>query len=267
MSGQYHPKVIIITTYMYENILENLGLSPNEAKIYESLLDIGRASVSAISKKSNIHRRNVYDAINRLLEKGLIFQIFQKGENNYEAVNPDKLSEILQEKQDQLADILPGLRNAYKKQPSEEMAFIYKGVEGYKNYMRDLVRVGKPVYFLGAKALWFTPLVSVSFLNNFKKEMERKKVNYFTIFDHRVNDKMPEAIAKVGGEYRILPKEYSTPGVCDIFGDYVVTFNSVDVGNFSKDVTIFVMKNKELAENFRVWFKFIWDNLKKDEKD
>jgi len=247
---------------MYENTLEILGLSPNEAKVYETLLSLGKSSVSQISNKTNIHRRNIYDTLNRLMEKGLVFQIFQKSENIYEAVDPDKLLELIGEKEQKLRKILPDLQRTYKKNPSEEIAYIYKGIEGFKNYMRDLVRVGKTTYFIGAKALWFTPDVPEYFLSNFKKEMARKKVSYYTIFDHKVKEKMPEYISQVGGKYKIFPKEYSTPGVCDIFGDYVVTFNSVDVGNFGEDGTIFVMKNAKLAENFRIWFKFMWDNLK-----
>lgn len=255
--NKHHNKFI----NMYEKTLESLGLSPNEAKIYESLVHLGRSSVSKISQKANIHRRNVYDAINRLLEKGLIFQIFQGSENLYQAVNPEKLSELVDEKRLELQKIMPELQNVYKKNPEDEMAFIYKGIEGYKNYMRDLVRVGETTYFLGAKALWFTPSIPKHFLTDFQKEMKRKKVEYFTIFDHIVTEKKPEAIPEVGGNYKIFPKKYSTPGVCDIFGDYVVTFNSVDVGNFGEDGTVFVMKNKRLAENFRTWFQFIWDNL------
>lgn len=247
---------------MYENTLELIGLSPNEAKIYETLIILGKSSVSQIANKGNIHRRNVYDTLNRLLEKGLVFQIFQKSENIYEAVDPDKLLELIGEKEQKLQHILPEMKKLYQKNPSEEIAFIYKGVEGFKNYMRDLVRVGQTTYFIGAKALWFTPNVPVYFLNNFKKEMARKKVKYYTIFDHQVTIKMPSAISEVGGEYRVFPEKYSTPGVCDIFGDYVVTFNSVGVGNFGENGTIFVMKNKKLAENFRVWFQFMWDNLK-----
>ncbi|MDD4332576.1 MAG: helix-turn-helix domain-containing protein [Patescibacteria group bacterium] len=246
---------------MYEKTLESLGLSPNEAKIYESLIDLGKAPVSKIAVKSNTHRRNVYDALARLLEKGLVFQIFQKGEHIYEAVNPDKLSELLQEKRKQLDLIMPGLKNLYQKQFTEETAFIYKGVEGFKNYMRDMARVGKTVYFIGAKALWFTPNVPEHFLTNFQKSMAKNKVKYYTIFDPRVKKQMPDALAKVGGEYRIFPEKYASPGVCDIFGDYVVTFNSVDVGNFGDSGTIFVMKNKKLAENFRLWFQFMWDHL------
>ena len=63
----------------------------------------------------------------------------------------------------------------------------------------------------------------------------------------------------VGGEYKILPAKYATPGVTDIFGDYVVTFTSLDIGNFGEDGSIFVMINSELAETYRTWFQLIWD--------
>ena len=45
----------------------------------------------------------------------------------------------------------------------------------------------------------------------------------------------------------------------DIFGDYVVTFTSTDIGNFGEDGTIFVMINKELADTYRTWFEMVWD--------
>jgi len=51
-------------------------MSKNEAKIYETILEIGECSVSEIAKKSGIHRRNIYDTLARLSEKGIVFQIF-----------------------------------------------------------------------------------------------------------------------------------------------------------------------------------------------
>ena len=63
-----------------ENLIyQSLGISPNEAKIYESLVESGEAGVSDISVSAKIHRRNAYDAIYRLIDKGLIFEILSKG--------------------------------------------------------------------------------------------------------------------------------------------------------------------------------------------
>jgi len=245
---------------MYADTFESLGLSPNEAKIYETLLYAGEAGVSEISVKSKVHRRNVYDALSRLVEKGLVFTIFQKGENRYQSVTPDKLMEILREKERQLNDILPNLRKIYEEDEPIETAFIYKGLEGFKNYMRDLVRVSQDTYFLGAKALWFSPGIDKSFLKEFIRVSKEKKLKYYTIYDPRVPEKTPQALKEVGGAYRVLPKAYKTPGVLDIFGDYVVTFTSVDIANFGEDGTIFVMRNPELAESYRTWFQFIWDH-------
>ncbi len=244
---------------MYSELFEQIGLTSNEAKIYEALLAAGETSVSHISAKAHIHRRNVYDALNRLIKKGLVFPIFQKNENLYRAVHPEKLLEVIKEKENVFAKVLPELTALYDKKPPDEAAYIYKGLEGFKNYMRDLVRVGQDTYFLGAKALWFTPGVPPSFLADFTAMAKQKKIKHYTLFDHRVKEKMPEAVKAIGGEYKFLPPGYSTPAVCDIFGNYVVTFTSADVGNFGEDGMIFVMINEELAESYRTWFKFMWD--------
>jgi len=249
---------------MFTEIFEQIGLSPNEAKIYETLLSAGEIGVAEISLKAKVHRRNVYDAINRLVEKGLVFRIFEKGENQFRAVTPDKLGEVLEEKQKKLSGVMPSLRKLYGSKPLHEAAFIYKGREGYKNYLRDLARVAEDTYFLGAKGLWFTPWVERQYLEDYQAAMKRKDKKYFTLYDNRVKEKLPQAFKNVGGDYKILPKKYSAPGVTDVFGDHVVTFTSVDVGNVGEDVTIFVMINPELAETYRTWFKMIWDFCPKE---
>ena len=244
---------------MYTEIFKQIGLSPNEAKIYETLLSAKEIGVAEISLKAKVHRRNVYDALNRLVEKGLVFRIFQKGEHQFRAVTPDKLMEVIESKQQHLSEVLPALRKLHQSHPLQEAAYIYKGKEGYKNYLRDLARISEDTYFLGAKALWFTPWVEKQYLDDYKTAMAKKGKKYMTLYDPRVKEKLPQALKEVGGEFKILPKKYSTPGVTDIFGDHVVTFTSVDIGNVGEDVTIFVMINPELAETYRTWFKMIWD--------
>jgi len=139
---------------MYQPLLEELGLTPNEAKIYETLVEQGESSVSDISVAAKIHRRNVYDAIERLIDKGLCFQIVSPTENHYNAVDPDKLQEIIAEKQKRLAEALPTLKKKFSDRFAPEEAYIYRGLEGQKNIFRDVIRVGKDSYFIGAKGGW-----------------------------------------------------------------------------------------------------------------
>jgi sugar-specific transcriptional regulator TrmB len=244
----------------YYETFEELGLSPSEARIYEVLVADVEMGVSDISQKAKVHRRNVYDALNRLVEKGLVFQIFQKGENLYRAVHPNKLLEVLKEKEGKLNKILPELTQVYEAEPMTEAAFIYKGLEGYKNYMRDLSRVGENTYFLGAKGLWMSPGVPRNMHEDLGREMARKKKKLMTIFDPRVPTELPQALREVGGEYKVLPRGFETVGVVDIFGDHIATFTSEGVGNFGETGSIFIMINRDLADSYKKWFEFIWQH-------
>lgn len=167
--------------------------------------------------------------------------------------------ELVDEKRKQLDDVLPDLRAIYEEEEPTQAAFIYKGLEGFKNYMRDLVRVAEDVYFLGAKGLWYTPGIDISFLNSFQQIAEQKKLKYKTLYDPRVPEVLPHALEEVGGDFKVLPEGYPTPGVMDIFGDYVVTFTSNEVGNFGEDGSIFVMIEPQIAETMRTWFQYMWD--------
>lgn len=238
-------------------------MSRNEAKIYETVLENWRLWVSDIANKSEIHRRSVYDTIKRLIEKWMLFQVFESRENLYEAVSPQKLYEVLKEKENTFTRILPYLQKLQKNAPYKEAAFIYKGIEGYKNYMRDMTRVADDCYFLGAKWNWITPGIPLSFEENFQEAMKRKWKKIQILFDPRVRSRK-DILDKTSADYKFLPEGYETPGIVDVFWDYVVTFKSAGIWNFWENGTIFVMINAELAESYRTWFRFIWDFCPED---
>jgi len=246
---------------MYQKELELIGLSPNEAKIYEALLRLGESNVTEITHESKIHRRSIYDTLTRLTEKGLVFQIFQKRETLYQAVEPQKCLELIREKEKAFKKILPGLEYFHKTEPLKEAAFIYRGIEGYKNYVRDLIRVCDDTYFLGAKFNWDTTGTE-GLLIQYNAAMKKSGKKRLTLFDPRVKLEIPKKEYEKVGDYKFLPKKYSTPGIMDVFGDYVVTFDSVEIGNLYDKSSIFALVNKNLAESYKTWFRFIWDHCK-----
>lgn len=260
---------------MYSEIFQNIGLTPNEAKIYETLIDEGETGVGSIAIKSKIHRRNVYDAVNRLIEKGLVFQVLTKGENIYKAVSPAKLLEIIREKEDNFRKILPQLEQQYNHTPRNQAAFIYRGVEGFKNYLRDILRLKQDVFFISSKGLWFDPKLK-TFLKNFLGEAKKLNINYHYIFDAEVEG-IKNAFDEVGltapsqanetqaaQSYKFLPKKYSTNSCIDIFGDHVVTFTGLEQGKINEELTIYVLIDAVLADSYRRWFEFMWDMLPKN---
>lgn len=238
-----------------------MGLSPNEAKIYEALVEKGESSISEIAINAQIHRRNAYDAINRLIDKGLCFLIVSQKENRYNAVDPDKLSELIAEKQIELNKMLPELKKKFRKREAPQEAYIYRGIEGQKNIFRDILRVGKDSYFLGAKGGWYDPLIESARKAMFK-EANRKGIKFIQLFEHHIKDHMPDFPNYFEGklEYRFLPKEYTTNSAIHIFGDYVITYTGLVIGKISDDIVFFVIRSHDLAESYRKWFWYMWEH-------
>ena len=244
---------------MYEEILREIGLSPNEARIYETLLKTGEASVQAISLKSNVHRRNVYDSLSKLVEKGLASEVFARGEKNFKAFNPRRLLELLKEKEEKVNQVLPEMKAKYEAVEEDEQAYMYRGIEGFKNYLQQILETRETVYFIGAKAFWLDPRLK-HFLPRFEKERKRLGIKFKHLFDYEVKEQKPEILKLVGKPYKFLPKKYSSPTAVDVHGPYVVTFVGVKPGQLCEDPLQFVMKSQRLADGYRKFFDFIWDH-------
>ncbi|MEK7110538.1 MAG: helix-turn-helix domain-containing protein [Patescibacteria group bacterium] len=245
---------------MYTDILEQIGLSPNEAKIYETLVERGESTVSEVATAANIHRRNAYDAMSRLIEKGLCFQIFSAKENHYNAVDPDKLTELLAERGEKLAAILPALKKKFTGRFAPQEAYIYRGLEGQKNIWRDVLRVGETSYVVGAKGGWFDPRLATA-RETFFREANRKKIAFVQLFDAEVPATNPDFPKYFPGnlEYKILPKDYSTNSIIQVFGDYVITYTGLKLFRIEDDLVFFVLHSKDLAESYRKWFWYMWE--------
>lgn len=244
---------------MYTQIFQELGLSKNEARIYETLLREGELPVGQIAVKSRIHRRNVYDSLQRLREKGLVFEILQKSENKYQPVDPNKLRELVQEKEQRLAAVLPQLQSLFESTPRQEAVYIYRGIEGWKNYLRDILRVGEDFYCIGGKGGWMDPRV-MGLFPQFLKEAKRKKIAYYHLFDHEVKESKHDIVKYVGTNFKFFPPNFSAPASVDIFGDHVNIITDIHLGGVENDMSFTVLVNKRAADAFRLWFRFMWDS-------
>jgi predicted transcriptional regulator len=246
---------------MYQEILQKVGLSLNESRVYEALLYLGEVNVNKISIKSKVHRRNVYDSLNKLIEKGLASESFIKGEKVFKAINPERLKEMIKERESALDSFLPEMKNLYKSVEPDAEAYFFRGVEGFKSYLQLILEQKQTVHFIGAKAFWLDPRLK-HYLPHFERERKRLGIKFMHLFDHEVKKEKPEILELVGKPYKFLPKEFSSATAVDIFGDYVVTFVGVKPGELYEEPLQFVLKSKLLADGYRQFFKFMWNCCK-----
>jgi predicted transcriptional regulator len=248
---------------MYQELLQKTGLSLNEARVYEALLHLGECNVNKISIKSKVHRRNVYDSLNKLIEKGLASETFVKGEKLFKPTDPQRLKEIVKEKETALDTYLPEMKKLYQFVQPEAEAYFFRGVEGFKNYLQLILEQKQTVYFIGAKAFWLDPRLK-HYLRHFDEERRARGIKFMHLFDHEVKEQKPEILKVVGKPYKFLPAKYSSATAVDIFGDYVVTFVGVKPGELYEEPLQFVLKSKLLADGYRKFFQFMWDKCEEE---
>jgi len=103
-------------------ILEGLGFTQNEAKIYLVLISSGSPlNASEISNYSNVPRPNVYETINRLIEKGFVLKEASSRGGRYVAVPPDEMLEVLRRKYHQRLKLINETMEHFKELLSKSM--------------------------------------------------------------------------------------------------------------------------------------------------
>ena len=85
-----------------KEILQELGLSEAEAKVYLALLETGSTLAGQIIKKTGLHRGTTYQILQRLKEKGLVSSIIKGKKQYFEPASPDRLMDVLKERQDKI---------------------------------------------------------------------------------------------------------------------------------------------------------------------
>jgi len=53
-------------------ILKEIGLTETEIKVYTTLLSLGATSAGKIVEATGVYRKNLYDALNKLIDKGCL---------------------------------------------------------------------------------------------------------------------------------------------------------------------------------------------------
>ena len=163
-----------------QKILEEFGLTPSESKIYLILLEQGACLAGTISRNTGIHRRSVYDTIERLIQKGLVSYIKSNNRKYFEAVNPDKLTEILKKKEEDINSILPELKALQQMSEGKNETLFFRGKAALKTAFDDQLDKAKDICIWGANTK--ANEILQYYFPRFDKERVKKKISIRIIF-------------------------------------------------------------------------------------
>src|SRR3989338_39950 len=138
---------------MYNLHLEQLGLTKNQSAVYLALLKLGSTTAQSIIKESGLHRSRVYDSLERLEDLGLVSFVVKDFKKYFQAANPEKLLDYIDEKKEIVNQILPELKKLEgmkKEEIKKKIKFTLKyDKKEIKDFEKDIVKrrlfEGKPL--------------------------------------------------------------------------------------------------------------------------
>jgi sugar-specific transcriptional regulator TrmB len=244
--------------------LREAGLTDGETKIYLALLELGSSTTGPIIEKSKVARSIAPQILNKLIEKGLASYIVKEKTKYYQASQPNKIIDYIDERKnfledtkDQVIDLLPLLISKQQGSPKSK-AQIYEGFKGIQTVHEKLYTVlkkGDEFYYLGIP------------------EFQEEKYHIYWNKDHlkRVkagikcrllfNKDTPREVLKNRNSYALCDSRYmhidiKTPAWFFGYKDVIV------IGLQSKEIAIEI-KDQDIADSFYAYFEEFWKHTKR----
>ena len=240
-------------------VLEKLGLSETEAKVYLTLIETGSTLAGPIIKKTGLHRGTTYQILQRLKEKGLVSSVVKGKKQYFQASDPEILMNILREKQEELSKIFPILKTKSESSKEKQEIIVYEGVKGIRAVMDKMLGELNPkgeYYDFGVSGLFGE--IMKEYWDLWQKQKKRYKIKSHIIFNAELKKKNPKLIKDYYGEIKFHQKEYSSITDTIIYKDKVILLIWT-----AKPPIAVVIKNKDNAESYKNQFKFMWKYARK----
>jgi len=243
---------------MIEQVLQEIGLTQNEIKVYLALLDLGESKTGDILKKSGLNSGRIYEILDSLQKKGLVSFIVKSGVKLFSPADPKRVRDYLNEKKKAIEKqetdydkILPELLQKIAAIKTEAKIEVFSGLNGMKTAWRKEFDHPKSeiIYVLGVTA---------------SAKYQKEVWNYFTNIHRKTRDnrgyKVKKLLSKEAkkerrhhekrAEVKYLP--YGSLVSIGIVGNLTI------IGIFTEQMINITIESEEVSNNFKKQFNTLW---------
>lgn len=248
------------TTQIEKSLLEQLGLRPNEAKIYLAVLALGEGSAAEIARKAAIERTSSYPILEELSKKELIQKSIKGTWVRFSAREPEALLDLLKKKEGAITQLLPMLRSISNSASSRPKIRFFDSIEGIQNILTASLSAKEKVRRDFAYVVDVLDSLGSRFLNKHIEERVKKGIEARSL--RSADDKQLEesrewylkgSNADVLREVRYLPRQFEFHGLVMIYDHNVAIIGS------SQEPFAVVIQSADFSSAMKALFDFSWD--------
>ena len=245
--------------------LKEAGLTDGEIKVYLALIELGLTTIGPILEKSKVTKSIIYRILDRLIQKGLVSYIFKERTKYFQAAQPEKLLDYVEERKKQLdenknkiQELIPQLLLQQQIAPKSE-ATIYEGFKGIMTVHDkrfEKLKKGDEYFFFGLPAK--QPEYYHAYWKRDHQKREKLGIRCRMLYNSEVDD----SVLRNRNSFKLcdarrMPINVDTPA-------WILGYKNVTVIGlpFTEKPLAFEIINKEVADSFRNYFEWFWKKSK-----
>lgn len=246
---------------MNEKIFEKLGMSKGEVRVYSALLKIGEVTITPLANESGVTKSKIYDIVDRLIKKGLVGYNIKQGTKHFFVNDPRRIMDYLTSKEEEIKkdkkeieEIMPTLLAQRNSSSQNRVAEIYQGYNGMKTIREELMLTldkGEDLLVIGAPKIandkW------EGWLLDFHKNRIKRGVGMKIIYNAEAKEYGELRTKMKLTEVKYFKEGINSPTWIDVFSEAVMIAVIIE-----GDPICFVIKNKEVANSFKIYFEMLW---------
>src|SRR3989344_4352832 len=241
-------------------ILQAIGLSPDEITVYEYLLTSGARTAGDVSRHTSIKRGTAYNVLGDLVARGFARQFEDKGVMKFALEHPSRIREIIESEKQKKEEAmhafdsaLPALTSRWNLVYHRPAVSYFEGKEGLKKIYEGIINDSFDEVLV-IRSPFDAELLGQKYYDDYAKRRAdrgmRTKIISSKIADARLLEQDKEFKRE-----RHYWTDMDIPAEVDIWGNKVaiISLQNVLLGT--------VIENEAVASTFRKLFTQIWRGL------
>jgi sugar-specific transcriptional regulator TrmB len=233
-------------------VLEDIGMTKAEAKVFITAVELGASKAGPIVEKSGLQNAVVHRTLHSLIQKGLITYIFEGRIKVYQAVSVTELLTFVDRKKQRVQEILPELLIREKTQ--KPTAQIYEGTKSVKDLLRRLFDSNTKEYLLYGSAKESIDIMGAHFWKSINLIIEENKIDTKLIF-HRSLEEWTKNNLQDSNQIHVkfTGKNFEEMASTMIFDTAVVIliYSSSPIG--------ILLESEEIVKSYKQFFSVLWE--------
>ena len=234
--------------------LKEFGLTDKESKVYLSLLSLGSVNLQELARRIDLPRTTIYNTINYLYTKGLVSRIVKGYVTYFEAVDPSKIIDNINQKKEIILSVLPELESLKKNIKESSSVEIYEGFKGISTILADVFKERQQTYYFGSYSKSVEILKHLP--EHFRNLRIQKKIPAKIVIDHYDEETFHKKSYRKITQMRFLDSLKDFPCMIFIYGSKIAMYT------VSGELIGIIIKNKEFSQAMKIVFNIYWGQAK-----